>query len=135
MAIFHPKTNQRSETTRTAITNNHRTVTVKSPPNPSLTSGGWLALPLSYDSYHQLYIPIVFHSNEITKIVKDNPTPKEFSGCDLITPKIIIKISLCAVRCVSQLFNALTEILHFGVTLSLQLITKLGLGPQGSVQL
>ena len=71
------------------------------------------ALPSYPVNRHQQHTPIVFRPKEITKIIKDNLSPKKSPGCDLITPEMIIQLPHSAVRYITKLFNAITKLGYF----------------------
>jgi len=54
--------------------------------------------------------PIVFRPCEVIKIIKEQLQPRKSSGRDLITPKMLIELPLCAVGSICQRFNAMTRL-------------------------
>jgi len=53
----------------------------------------------------------MFCPKEIAKIIKDNLSLKKSTGCELITPEIIIELPHSAVGYMTQLLNAITWLL------------------------
>ncbi|KAH8281225.1 hypothetical protein KR044_012180, partial [Drosophila immigrans] len=79
-------------------------------PNPA--TNGFTLPPVTNDLQLQRE-PMEFQTNEIAHIIKNQLDPKKSPGSDQITPKIIIELPYCAVRTISQLFNAITRLGHF----------------------
>lgn len=70
-------------------------------------------IPPATDDSQLHHAPVVFRSNDISKIIKEHLNPKKSAGCDLITPKMIIELPYCAVCSITQLFNAINKLGYF----------------------
>jgi len=76
-------------------------------PNPATNS---VTLPPLTASDLASQDPVEFRPSEITKVIKEQLKTGKSPGYDLITPKMVIELLMCAVLRICVLFNVIAKI-------------------------